>query len=221
MLKVKVFNAPPRAGKEVAAKAVMKCINTEDSNLIAYHREFKDELFKVAANALNISVEKFLEGYNQTVKDYFKDNAHYTMLEECISEDSWLKDVPIYSVNGKLYSKREWLIHTSENVIKPSFGKDALGKMFVNSLPEEGIVAVSDGGFPEEIQPVIDHVGAENITIVRIHRDGCDFSNDSRSYLTQDMFDDKITFIDVDNNASIDKFETDIVHILGGILNEK
>ena len=93
--------------------------------------------------------------------------------------------------------------------------------MFVNSLPQEGVIAVSDGGFPEEIQPVIDHVGAENITIVRIHREGCDFSNDSRNYLTQDMFEDKINFVDVDNNASIEKFETDVVYIIGGILNEQ
>ncbi|CAH9014639.1 putative ATP-binding protein [Vibrio phage 495E54-1] len=224
MLKVIVFNAPPRSGKEVAAKAVMKCINTLDSNLVAHHREFKDELFKVAANTLHIPVEDFLEGYNLTVEDYFKEDQvglNYVLMEEGISEKSWWKDVPIYDVNGKLYSKREWLIHVSENVVKPSFGKDAFGKMFVNSLPKEGVVAVSDGGFPEEIKPVIGHIGTENITIVRIQREGCDFSNDSRNYLTQEMFEDKITFIDIENSSTLDKFEVDVVHILGNILNEK
>ncbi len=214
MLKVIIFNAPPRAGKEVAAKAVIKSINTQDSNLVAYHKEFKDELFKVAANTLGISVEDFLKDYNSKVKDVVESKYLFN-----VDEDVWWKDVPIYDVNGKLYSKRQWLIHISENVIKPSFGKDAFGKMFVNSLPEEGVIAVSDGGFPEEIQPVIDHVGPDNITIIRIHREGCDFSNDSRNYLTQDMFEDKINFVDVNNNASIEKFETDVVHILGSILN--
>jgi len=213
MLKVIVFNAPPRAGKEVAAKAVMKCINTLDSNLVAHHKEFKDALFKVAANTLGITVEEFKTDYDRMTPD----------------KVWWMKDLASLSTSAsmagvgekKIYSQREWLIHISENVIKPSFGKDAFGKMFVNSLPEEGVVAVSDGGFPEEIQPVIDHVGADNIAIVRIHRDGCDFSNDSRNYLTQDMFEDKITFIDVENNSTLDKFETDVVHILGGILSEK
>ncbi|CAH9014623.1 putative ATP-binding protein [Vibrio phage 277E43-1] len=216
MLKVIVFNAPPRSGKEVAAKAVMKCINTLDSNLVAHHREFKDELFKVAANALDISVEDFLRDYDSKVKDVVASKYLFN-----VDENTWWKDVPIYDVNGKLYSKREWLIHVSENVVKPSFGKDAFGKMFVNSLPKEGVVAVSDGGFPEEIKPVIDHVGAENITIVRIHREGCDFSNDSRNYLTQGMFEDKIAFLDIENNSTLDKFEADVVHILGNILNEK
>ena len=216
MLKVIVFNAPPRAGKEVAAKAVMRCINTQDSNLVAHHREFKDELFKIAANTLDISVEDFLRDYDSEVKDVVA--AKYLANAD---ENVWWKDVPIYKVHGRQYSKREWLIYVSEYVIKPSFGKDAFGKMFVNSLPKEGVVAVSDGGFPEEIKPVIDHVGAENITIVRIHRDGCDFSNDSRNYLIQEMFEDKITFIDIENNSTLDKFETNVVHILGGILNEK
>lgn len=211
MLKVIVFNAPPRAGKEVAAKAVMKVINTEDSNLVAYHKEFKDELFKVAANTLGISVEEFIQGYDKRAPEVL---GWYPSVE-------WYKDYKSITVRDNKFSQREWLIHISENVIKPSFGKDVFGKMFVNSLPQEGIIAVSDGGFPEEIQPVIDHVGAENITIVRIHREGCDFSNDSRDYLTQDMFDSTIRIIDVENNGTIDKFETDVVHIIGGILNEQ
>ena len=211
MLKVIVSNAPPRAGKEVAAKAIIKAINTQDSNLVAYHKEFKDELFKVAANTLGISVEEFMQGYDKRAPEVL---GWYPSVE-------WYKDYKSITVGDNKFSQREWLIHVSENVIKPSFGKDAFGKMFVNSLPEEGIIAVSDGGFPEEIQPVIDHVGAGNITIVRIHREGCDFSNDSRNYLAQDMFEDKINFVDVDNNASIEKFQTDVVHILGSILNEQ
>ena len=61
MLKVIVFNAPPRAGKEVAAKAVIKAINTQDSNLVAYHKEFKDELFKVAAVWMELELTAALQ----------------------------------------------------------------------------------------------------------------------------------------------------------------
>ena len=113
MLKVIVFNSPPRSGKEVAAKAVMKCINTQDSNLVAHHREFKDELFKLAANTLGISVEDFLQGYDKRVSEVL---GWYSSVE-------WYKDFKSITVGDNKFSQREWLIYISESVIKPSFGK--------------------------------------------------------------------------------------------------
>lgn len=198
MLKVVVFNSPPRSGKNIAADHMCNTINTLGSNLIAYHKAFKDELFKICANTLGVSVEEYQTDYDRQTPD----------------KVWWMKDLVSISTSAsmkvqgekKLYSQREFLIHMSENVIKPSFGKDAFGKAFVNSLPEEGIVFVSDSGFPEELQPVIDHVGAENVLVIRIQREGCSFEGDSRDYLTPEMFDDKVQFYQIVNNGTEKEF---------------
>lgn len=207
MLKVVVFNSAPRSGKNIAADYMCNTINTQDSNLVAYHKAFKDELFKICANTLGISVEEYQTDYDRQTPD----------------KVWWMKDLVSISTSAsmkvqgekKLYSQREFLIHMSENVIKPSFGKDAFGKAFVNSLPEEGIVFVSDSGFPEELQPVIDHVGAENVLVIRIQREGCSFEGDSRDYLTPEMFDDKVKFYQVINNGTEMEFLEGVEELVG------
>ena len=192
MLKVVVFNGPARSGKDSASSHMCK-IRTN-----SYHRAFKDELFKICANTLGISVEEYQTDYDRQTPD----------------KVWWMKDLPSVFTSAAMlspseksaFSQREFLIHMSENVIKPSFGKDAFGKSFVNSLPEEGVVFVSDSGFPEELQPVIDHVGVENVLVVRIQRDGCSFEGDSRDYLTPEMFDDKVKFYQIVNNGTEEEF---------------
>ncbi|QXN60182.1 hypothetical protein KUA24_115 [Vibrio phage HNL01] len=219
MLKVIVFNAPPRTGKGVASSHMKSVVNVEDSNLIAHHMEFKDELFKVAANTVGITVEQLLRNYDKQVKDITIGSADYF---KAFNYDlqCWWKDVPIYTINNKFLSTRELLIHCSERILKPAIGKDVFGKMFVNNLPEEGIVFVSDGGFPEELQPTIDHVGAENVLVVRIEREGCTFEGDSRNYLTPEMFDENSqpTFDIVENNGSIEEFQKAVEKVIGGWL---
>lgn len=206
MTKVTIFNAPSRTGKGEACKHLCKVFSSQNP----VHMEFKDELFKVAASILEISVEEFLYGYDLTLKEYYKDDTlslNYALMAAKGDEASWIKDLPMYEIDGKVYSKREWLIHVSENVIKPSFGKDAFGKMFANNIPEEGFVFCSDGGFKEEIQAVIDKVGADNVLIVQIEREGCNFNNDSRTLLSPEDFDNKILFLNVANNSSISGFK--------------
>lgn len=212
-LKVIVFNAPARSGKDIAAAHMTDTINNSGSLLAAHHREFKHSLIKITSDFLGITVSQFLKGYNETVEEHCK-RMGYNIIRFTynrnvqIKPNSWWKDVPIYTPTGDRLSKRETLIHVSENVIKPNFGEDAFGKMFVNNLPEEGVVFVSDGGFPQELLPVINHVGKYNVLVVRIHREGCDFSNDSRDYLEEDMFDKESQpkFIDIENNGTIEEF---------------
>ena len=214
MLKLVVFNAPARAGKNIAADHMCKVINTIDNNFVAHHRAFKDELIKVCANTLGVSTEGFMEGYSETLGEFAKRKGRKLYSYE--DENSWYKDYTgtiLQRIRGNQYSKREFLIHMSENVIKPSFGKDAFGKAFVSSLPEEGVVFVSDSGFPEELKPVIDHVGADNILIIRIQRNGCSFEGDSRDYLTPEMFEQNIKFFQVVNNVSEEEFLTEVESI--------
>lgn len=201
MLKVIVFNGPARSGKDSASSYMCKITGN------GYHKAFKDELFKICANTLGISVEEYQTDYDRQTPD----------------KVWWMKDLVSISTSASMvspqeqnnFSQREFLIHISENVIKPSFGKDAFGKAFVNSLPEEGIVFVSDSGFPEELQPVIDHVGAEDVLVIRIQREGCSFEGDSRDYLTPEMFDGKVQFYQIVNNGTEEEFLKGVEELVG------
>jgi hypothetical protein len=79
-------------------------------------------------------------------------------------------------------SRREAMIYVSEVITKPAFGKDVFG-VAVASKIEDGVdYAISDGGFEEELVPLINRVRAENILLVQLTRNGCDYSSDSRRY---------------------------------------
>ena len=79
-------------------------------------------------------------------------------------------------------SPRQLLIHTSEDVIKPKYGNDYFGIKLAESIGVCKIALITDGGFDSEIEPLI---GAGiNVVVIRLMRDGFDFSNDSRDYIT-------------------------------------
>ena len=82
---------------------------------------------------------------------------------------------------------RQALIHVSENVCKPKYGRDYFGKLAANriragreidSLACKNIV-FSDGGFVEEVLSLVD---IDDVVVVRLKGRGS-FLGDSRSYL--------------------------------------
>jgi len=92
------------------------------------------------------------------------------------------KDSPVAELNG--YSVREFLIDLAENYIKPRYGHDFYGRMLLyrvlrnaDNLPD--YVVVDDSGFNEEFEPV-----SEDAVLLRVVRPGCDYTGDSRGYLT-------------------------------------
>ena len=98
-----------------------------------------------------------------------------------------VKDVPHRALMGM--TPREAYIWYSEEVMKPKFGKDVFGKMFVqDNADKRGPIFVSDSGFEEEAYAVVEHFGMNNVMLVRLHREGHDFSRDSRSHLNLDLW---------------------------------
>lgn len=215
-LKVVIFNSPPRLGKGEAAKHMISITNTVDCFYTAHHREFKDSLFKLVSSMYGITVEEFLVGYD---------------LKHEYSETGWYKDYKQFGISSGLdrycedkikhLSQRDSLIHMSENIIKPVFGEDAFGKALVESLPSTGIVFVSDGGFSEELKPILDKVGAENTLVVRIHRKGVGFDGDSRSYLKEDDFEEynNLVMKDINNDSSLEEFLQEVEKVVCGWVN--
>lgn len=80
-------------------------------------------------------------------------------------------------------SLRQALIYVSEGVIKPNFGKDFFGVKAAHSIlrSDNELHVMSDGGFETEINTFIQH--GFRVLLIHIHREGHDFSGDSRQYV--------------------------------------
>lgn len=153
MTKVILFNGPPRSGKDTAADTAVELLG---------RRALKMKFADAVKAGTHVSY-----GISDVRPDYFE----------------LVKDEPCEDFFG--LTPRQAYIHHSETYMKPLHGQDVFGRIMVKrmqSMPAE-IAVVSDSGFIAEAKPVIDLVGAENVFLVRIHRVGCDFRNDSRSYI--------------------------------------
>lgn len=157
-----VLNGPPGSGKDTIAEFLAK--------LYGYsHIAFKDELYKEASrvSGLPYSFVKFL------------------------ATDRKLKDLPNsnFTVSGRNVSPREFLIHVSENIIKPLKGKDYFGIKTAEKADNFSNVVISDGGFEEEFYPLADLASNSNrgLLVVHLFKEGCTFEGDSRKYLTREF----------------------------------
>lgn len=81
---------------------------------------------------------------------------------------------------------RQAYIHYSENVIKPLHGKEWFGEKFIQAAKNSGsyLIVVPDSGFREEAERCVREVGSNNVLLIRIHKDGCTYDGDSRSYIS-------------------------------------
>lgn len=105
-----------------------------------------------------------------------------------ISEEEWtsrydnreLKEQPWDKLCGM--SCRDFFKLISECWVKPSFGKEQFSKLACNQVVA-GLNVFTDGGFKEEFNHILEEFGRRNVLLVRLHRDGFDFSEDTREYL--------------------------------------
>ena len=138
------------------------------------HLSFKYQLFKETFKYFDVSEKWFMTDYdNRTVKEH-----------------------PSLHLGG--FSRREAMIHVSENVIKPKRGLDYFGKKVAEEISINNNYVISDGGFSHELFPIINKIGAENFVLVQLLRDGCDYSTDSRRY-----FNGKIVGEHVNSHKSV------------------
>jgi hypothetical protein len=157
--KIIILNAPPSAGKD------------EIANYLQFYYEVKKEemktpLFTIGAAMLGMTEEGFRERY---------------------SERGWKESVhPFIGI-----SVRQLFINISEKMLKPMLGQQVFGKLAANRLSKADVwwqgVVFSDGGFDYELSPLINKFGSDSIYVCRLHREGCTFEGDSRSYFTDEQ----------------------------------
>lgn len=192
-MKIIIFNAPPGAGKDEA-------INYLKKNGTIFSFSFKSRLKAITLAIYNIPEKVWDAWYTREGKELRRPE-----------------------LMGK--SQREALIHTSETVIKPVFGSRYFGQaearnIIQNATEKYYIAACSDGGFNEEVRPLIDEFGAENVFIVRIHRDGCTFEGDSRNWIDIEEIPNE-NYIHVYNDDSFEHFYNQLDEVINYVTEEK
>lgn len=155
--KIVLLNAPKGAGKDTIAGALADLVGT-------HTKAFKTALYECAYP---------LSGCTSF------DQFHY------LCNDRTLKEKPCSLFYGR--SPREFLIHVSEDIVKPNFGVEFFGNKSAKSIsPDEfddGVV-FADSGFESEVLPLKKEFGGKNIYVVQFTGQGSeDFSGDSRKFI--------------------------------------
>ena len=155
-----ILNGPPESGKDTLADYIIKFDKTCSKTKLAH--PLKEGC-------------KGLYGLTTEQMKYFESNGT-------------IKNSPHELFFGK--SWREVNIHLSEKYMKPTYGKDIFGKILANRIKTQGkpgeTILVSDGGFDEEIVPLIEAFGKDKIVIIKLYRKDKTFKEDSRNYINTD-----------------------------------
>ena len=175
--KIILLNGPPRSGKDTMAE------------LIATQKYF-------------CKVEKFAKPIKLAVAAIFFGGDYERF---AFFDTAEMKDVPHEVFLGK--TCREVQIAVSESFLKPFYqDKHVFGKLLVSRLTQGGppTVLVSDSGFREEAEELVNKFGADKIKLVRIKREGYTYAGDSRSYIDlSDLGVDTLEVENVDGDQSI------------------
>ena len=127
------------------------------------------------------------QGYGE-LRSFKKRLIDIALLVSGVGAEAWhdryenreLKETPWDALGG--LSQREYLIRISEEWVKPTHGEDYFGKAALDSCWGHKDYVFTDSGFKDEIIPFLDS-GFE-VHIVRLHREGFNYTGDSRSYLS-------------------------------------
>lgn len=153
------FNGPPRVGKDTIATALMDLLDSEGVTNLPIQRQALAATMRDGAAAI-LGMNLTTERYNE------------------------IKDDPLDVLGGGTF--RRFMIDMSEVFVKGVYGRDfwsrllhARNKTWWDRIPS--ILLVTDIGFKEEVEFFCNHSAL--YLNVRVDRPGCDFKNDSRSYI--------------------------------------
>lgn len=175
-IEILLVNGPPRSGKDTVA------------NYLAAHYGFRHVKFAGALKRATHALVQELNGSNEPLlSDAFE----------------WAKDEPNTAFFGS--TPRETYIAVSEWLCKELWGDRIFGTVLAKQIARlalrgEKRFVVSDSGFVEEARELVEWFGHDRIKLIRMHRDGCDFSKDSRGHVSLPDVEE----LDLHNNGAVD-----------------
>lgn len=181
------FNGPPRCGKDTMARMLA---------------EYMDSRITLPVREINLNLPLRKIAYAMVGFTGSMEGADYEAFKV-----KWFSSLD--------RTGRQLLIEVSENFLKPTYGQGVLADLlFEQTAGFHGVGLLRDCGFQCEVDPLARLLGFRKIYVARIHREGCDFSNDSREYVTHPFADD------YENNGSLDDLRTEAGRIYGRLVNQ-
>lgn len=132
--------------------------------------------------------ESFAEPIRQMIWAVFYPNNDPLAPQPNLREQS-VKARPIpFPSTTPPFTHREEMIAFSEHYMKTRHGQDIFGKLLMSRCEAQSFwyshFIIDDSGFQPEALHVISLAGKDNCHLIRLHRRGCDFGGDSRSYIS-------------------------------------
>lgn len=192
-MRIILFNGPPRCGKDTAAKAML---NNGPIGAWKFDR-------------MSMPLKLGFAGMIGLPRGHVDSYGNVFGYEE-------IKEQPL-DLLGVSY--RQFQIDMSEKFLKPLYGQDIFGRLFIarNNREDPINVLVPDCGFQVEAESLAKHYGSENMLLIRIGRDGCDFSKDSRGYIDPLP---GMKWWDISNNDTIENFIGTVKNIIARWINQ-
>lgn len=212
-----LFNAPKLAGKDFAINHLKGVLA---SPLVT--REAKDKLHLLTREFFCLSEQRYWEIYNDrslkeapleefNIQFDFQDLTHLSAILG-YEVDGIQRNPTGYSRN---LSIREAMIYVSEVICKPRFGDNYFGIARAKSVLDNEIIVDGSCGFEEELPPLIERLGQDNILLIRVHRNGCTFDGDSRNWIADGVIRNTV---DVYNNGSEESYLRQVENIVKGFI---
>lgn len=188
--KVILINGAPGSGKDTAA------------NYIASRR----------AQMADVKLEKFAKPLKDVVP------VLYGLTDEqwALLDSHGVKDQESDLLFGS--TPREVQIAISEQLLKPLHGKYVFSKMLYNRIKtaSEMYIVLSDCGFQDEVDYIANNVDKKNITLLTVHRTGCNFRSDSRQFVEAEGFDHYV----IHNDSSLSDFQMKLLEFTMEVFND-
>lgn len=190
MTYVVAFNGPPQCGKDTAKDLLLKHMDKQGVNVPVITKPLSWPLRLMAFG---------MTGWNRSA-DYEEFKKTYFEQFNCTG--------------------RQLMIDCHEKFLKPTYGRNALAKILIGSLEESFpvLVCITDIGFQYEYDFIQDHFKFRNVHLIRMARDGCDFSNDSRELVYNDY-----PFVEsyVENSGTLEDLNHRMHKVYGQLVNQR
>jgi hypothetical protein len=178
------FNGPPRSGKDTLSHFFADKVDS-DSNIACIEVSLSTPLRFIAYAMTNWTGATNGPNYEKFKTTHFEE----------------------FGKDG-----RQIMIDVSERFLKPAYGQDIMSRMLLtNHFAFDGVMLIRDSGFQNEIEFLSHCVGPENLFVVNVQRTGCDFSNDSREWVSH------IFSTTVENNGSFDDLRASASNLFASV----